>query len=115
MTSRYVALTHVSPISAFKVAAATSLVGFIAWMIAVILLYLGMDLAGIWASVNSVLGGVGGSQKIGFGLVVGLGALMGAILAVLLTVLAPIGALIYNAIVGLVGALEVETADVVEN
>lgn len=107
MASRSVAVNHVSPLSAFKVALAMSLIGLVAWLIAVAVLYFGMDAAGIWDSVNSLIGDVGGSQAITFGLAMSVAALLGAIMAILIAILAPLAAVIYNGIVALFGGLQV--------
>ena len=107
MATRDVSVTRVSPLSAFRVGLAMSLVGLVAWLIAVALLYVGMDAAGIWDQVNSLIGDVGGSQAVSFGLVISFAALLGAISTILIAVLAPLTAVIYNAIVDLFGGLQV--------
>ena len=60
MARRDVTITRISPTSAFRVGLALSLVGLIAWMLAVGLLYIGLNQVGIWESLNSLVGGVGG-------------------------------------------------------
>ncbi|QGU03311.1 DUF3566 domain-containing protein [Corynebacterium comes] len=107
MATRDVSVTRVSPLSAFRVGLAMSLVGMAAWLIAVALLYAGMGAAGIWDQVNSLLGDIGGSQAVTFGLVMSFAALLGAIGAILTTILAPLSAVVYNAIVDLFGGLQV--------
>lgn len=107
MASRSVAVNHVSPLSAFKVALAMALIGLVAWLIAVAVLYFGMDAVGIWDSVNTLIGDVGGSQAITFGMVMAIAALMGAILAIFIAIIAPLCAVIYNGIVALFGGLQV--------
>ena len=99
MIGRELHLARISPMSAFRVGLAMSLVGLVAWIIAVCLLYMGLDQAGIWDSLNSLVGSVGGGIEVSFGLVVSAAALFGAIIAVLMTILAPLMAVIYNAIV----------------
>lgn len=111
MAQKSVAVTHVSPLSAFKVALAMSLIGLVAWLIAVTVLYIGMDVAGIWDSVNSLFVDVGGSQSVGFGLVFAVALLLGAIVAVLMAILAPLFAVIYNGIASLFGGLQVDLED----
>lgn len=108
---RYVAVSHISPASAFKVALGMSLIGLVAWLIAVAVLYFGMHVAGVWDSVNELIGGVGGDQAITFGIAIATAALLGAIMAVLLSILAPLAAVIYNGISDLFGALEVAVRD----
>ncbi|MFH0412043.1 DUF3566 domain-containing protein [Corynebacterium sp. L4756] len=111
MARRNVSLKRISPLSAFRVGLAMSLVGLVAWLIAVVLLYFGMDQFGIWESLNSLIFDVGGNQTITFGMVVSICALIGAVIAILNTILAPILALIYNAIVDLFGGIEMGLQD----
>lgn len=107
MATRQVAVTRISPLSAFRVALALALVGLVAWLLAVSILYIGMDAAGIWNQVNSLIGDIGGDQSIGFGMIISVAALLGAISVILVAVLAPLFAIIYNAIVDLFGGLTV--------
>ena len=107
MASRTIAVTRISPLSAFRGGLAMSLVGLIAWLIAVALLYVGMGSAGIWNQVNSLLGDIGEDRAVTFGLVMSAAALLGAISVILTTVLAPLAAVVYNAIVDLFGGLQI--------
>ena len=111
MARRNVSLKRISPLSAFRVGLAMSLVGLVAWLIAVVLLYFGMDQFGIWESLNSLIFDVGGTQTITFGMVVSICALIGAVIAILSTIIAPILALIYNTIVDLFGGIEMGLQD----
>lgn len=106
MATRVVSVTRVSPLSAFRVGLAMSLVGLAAWLIAVAVLYAGMGAAGIWDQLNSLLGDIGGDQAVTFGLVMSVAALLGAISAILTTILAPLVAVVYNAIVDLFGGFQ---------
>ena len=58
--------------------------------------------------LNSLVGGVGGGFEVTFGVVISASALIGVIFAVLLTLLAPLMAVIYNAIVDVFGGLRVD-------
>lgn len=111
MAHREVVITRVAPMSAFRVGLALSLVGLVAWVICVAVLYFGLDSFGVWDNVNSVIGGVGGEQKVTFGLVMSVSALVGAIMAIAATIMAPVGALIYNAVVDLFGGLRVRLSE----
>ncbi|MDR7330617.1 DUF3566 domain-containing protein [Corynebacterium guangdongense] len=111
MAARTVTVTRVSPLSAFKVGGSLALVGLAAWLIMVALLYAAMGQAGIWESANSLIGGVGGERGVTFGLVMSVAVLMGSIFAILLAILAPLAALVYNAVHKLMGGLEVELRD----
>lgn len=106
MARRDVTLKRISPISAFRVGLAMSLVGLIAWLLAVCLLYFGLDQAGIWDSLNSLVGGVGGAFEVTFGVVLSISALFGAIVAVFNMLLAPLLAVLYNAIVDVFGGFK---------
>src|SRR5699024_11569972 len=106
MARRNVSLKRITPLSAFRVGLAMSLVGLVAWLIAVVLLYFGMSQFGIWESMNSLIFDVGGSQKITFGIVFAICALIGVVVAIFNTILATLLAVIYNSIVDLFGGLE---------
>lgn len=110
--ARTVAVTRISPLAAFKVTLALSLIGLIAWLIAVTLLYAGMEAAGVWVQLNSLIGDVGGSQGVTFGLVLSVAILLGAICVVFSSVMAPVVAVIYNGVVGLIGGVVVDTEDI---
>ena len=111
MASNKVAIRYVSPVSAFKTALAINLVGLAAWVICVVLVYFGLDTAGIWVQVNDIIGGIGGEQAITFGLVLSVASLLGAIVALALAVLAPLAAIVYNAVVDLFGGVQVTLRD----
>ena len=85
--------------------------GLVAWLIAVVLLYFGMSQFGIWESMNSLIFDVGGSQKITFGMVFAICALIGVVVAIFNTILAPLLAVIYNSIVDLFGGLDLGLQD----
>ncbi len=107
MASREYSITHINPMSAFRTAFALSIVGLCAWVLCTILLYLGMDIVGVWDQVNDVIGGVGGEQSIGFGMVISLSLLFGAIFAIIASALAPLIAIVYNAVYDLFGGVRV--------
>lgn len=107
MAARELALTRISPQSAFRVALAFSLVGLVAWILATAILYISLDFVGVWDKFNSVVSGVGSEQVISFGMAMAISALVGAIGAIAMTILAPIMALIYNAVVDLFGGIVV--------
>lgn len=111
MATKQVSVQHVSISSAFRTALVLSLAGLVAWLICVTLLYVGMAGAGVWDSLNSVIGGAGGEGTVTFKVVMSMAGLLGAIMAVLISVLAPLGALIYNATVDLFGGLQVTVKD----
>lgn len=108
MSSRKIAITHVSPKSFFQIALALSLVGLAAWIICVILLYIGLDAAGIWTQVNDVIGGVGGDSTITFGTVLLVATGVGVLFALLNVILAPLVAVVYNSVVDLSDGLQMD-------
>ncbi|GAA1472519.1 DUF3566 domain-containing protein [Corynebacterium felinum] len=107
MATRVHTVTRVSPLTVFRTAFTLSLVGLAAWVLCVTLLYFGMDAAGVWDKVNDVIGGVGGSQTITFGLVLSLASLLGALMTLAASILAPLIAVVYNASVDLFGGVKV--------
>lgn len=111
MPRREYTLARITPLSAFRVTAAISLVGLVSWMLAVSLLYAGLAQAGIWEAFNSLIGGVGGGFQINFGVVIVLAAIGGIIMSVLMMLIAPLLALAYNAIADLFGGLRVRLDD----
>ncbi|WKK60619.1 DUF3566 domain-containing protein [Corynebacterium sp. P3-F1] len=111
MAVRNVSVTRIRPGSAFKVGILMALVGFAAWLIAVSLLYVAVDAAGVVDSFNSLIGGVGGDTAIDFPLVIALAGLSGAIGVVFVAIMAPLTAFIYNALTDLVGGLGLELTD----
>ncbi|KQB84648.1 DUF3566 domain-containing protein [Corynebacterium oculi] len=112
MAYREVVVSRIPPMAAFRVALALSLVGLVAWILCVVLLYIGLNAAGVWDSLNSVIGGIGGDGIINFGVVISVAALVGALGAILTTLLAPLCAVIYNSVVDLFGGLAVEVEDI---
>ncbi|MFP7365336.1 DUF3566 domain-containing protein [Corynebacterium callunae] len=114
MASREVSITRISPLAAFRVALAMSIIGLVAWIICVSLLYFGLNAAGVWQNLNNVIGGVGAEQTITFGLVLSVSALLGAIAAITIAILAPLSAIIYNAIVDLFGGLSIQLQEEVD-
>ena len=86
MAARKLTVSHINPASAFKVASLMALAGFVAWMIGVALVYFFLAQTGVVESVNSLIAGVG---------------------VVVAAVLAPLAAVIYNAIANLTGGITV--------
>lgn len=108
MSSRKIAITRVSPKSFFQISLALSLVGLAVWIIAVLLLYVGLDAAGIWTQVNDVIGGVGGEGAITFGMVLLAATGIGVLFTILNVILAPLIAVVYNAVVDLSDGLKMD-------
>lgn len=111
---RNIAITRISPLSAFRVGLAVSLVGLVAWLIAVTVVYFVMATFGVWEYINGFMYGLGAGMLIDYGLVLSLSALVGAVAAILATILAPLFALIYNAVAALFGGIQVDLQQIVE-
>ncbi|AKE40256.1 hypothetical membrane protein [Corynebacterium kutscheri] len=114
MATRELIIQRISPLSAFRTTLALSLVGLAAWVLCAALVYVGLDTFGVWAQVNAIIGGVGGNQVVTFGLVLSIASLLGAIMAIFLTVLAPLVAVIYNAVVELFGGIRVTVREEID-
>ena len=111
MAARNVTVTKVRPMSAFKIGICMALIGFAAWLMAVSVLYMAVDAAGVVASMNSLISGVGGDTAIDFPFVLAIAALLGAIGVMFVALVAPLTAFLYTALTGLVGGGEVELTD----
>ena len=111
MASRNVTVTRVRPASVFKVSILLALIGFVAWMIAMSILYFAVEAAGVVDSLNSLIGGVGGETAIDFPLVLALAGLSGAVGVVFVALMAPLTAFIYNALADLFGGVGIELTD----
>lgn len=108
MGTRKVAITQVTPQSAFRVGATFAVIGYIVTLVAVSLVYAGMALAGYVDTLNSLIGGVGGESLVSYKMVLAATAVLGLIWAILIAILAPLTAVIYNAVVDLFGGLTLE-------
>ncbi|WP_342318760.1 DUF3566 domain-containing protein [Corynebacterium mayonis] len=111
MAARKVTITYLGPVSVFKVASILAVLGFIVWMIAATIVYYGLESAGIIDSINSLIGGVGGSQIVDFPLLISAAALFGLVGVVFISVIAPLTAIIYNAVADLVGGLTIRMSN----
>lgn len=109
MADTQLVVRRVSPWTTLRISAAVSVVGFLAWMVAVAVLYLLFEAMGFRDRFNDLLGS-GGS--LGAGLIFGVAAGIGVLWAVLITALATLGAVVYNACSELVGGITVTLDDV---
>ena len=96
---------RVSVLSVLRISAAVSVIWFLVWMIALALLYAGLQAMGVFASISELIGGV---DQLTFGTVLGAGALLGLLWAIIGVLLSVIGAAIFNACAGLAGGVEVD-------
>lgn len=111
MARRDVTLKRIAPLSAFRVGLAFALVGLVAWLLAVCIIWFALDQVGIVGQLNSLIMDVGGNLSVTFGMALSLCALIGIIMAVLVTILCPLLAVIYNAVVDLFGGLVLRLSD----
>lgn len=111
-------LRNLEPWSVLKVSLVLSVAGFLAWMVAVGMLYGVLEAMGVWNQLNvtysdltSVTDPRGSESLITPGGVFGLAALVGLINIVLITAMCTVGALIYNASADLVGGIEITLSE----
>lgn len=105
MAVRKVTVRNISAGSTFKVATLLAMVGFIAWMGACLLVYYGLERAGVVDSVNSLIGGVGGDQVVDMKLAMSTAGLLGLVGFLFQVIMAPLTVVIYNAVADLVGGI----------
>lgn len=107
-------LTRVDPWSVMKTAFLLAVVAGIVMIISVAIIWAILGAAGVWDSINSMLGSTLGSSSnnfditdyIGFGRVLGFTMLVAVVDVVLLTALATLAAFVYNLAATLVGGVE---------
>lgn len=105
-SSRETFLTHIDPMSAFKVGFVFNLALFAIWVVAMILLWIVLNVAGVWDRLNSLAGDLADgefSAGLYFGVVLGLGLFE----LVVFTLLAPVLAVIFNSAASLFGGLRI--------
>lgn len=100
---------RISPWTTLRVSAAISVIGFLAWMVAVAVLYLLFEAMGFRDRFNDLLGG---DAALGVGMIFALAAGIGVLWAVLVSALATLGAVVYNACSDLVGGVTITLDDV---
>ncbi|MGQ0774228.1 MAG: DUF3566 domain-containing protein [Pseudonocardiales bacterium] len=111
-------LRHLEPWSVLKVSLVLSVAGFLAWMVAVGVLYNVLGSMGVWDQLNgtysdltSVSSPRGGEDLISAGGVFGVAAVVGLVNIVLITAMCTVGAFIYNASADLAGGIEVTLSE----
>lgn len=107
MLSREQTIVRIAPLSALRTALAVSLVCLGMWLVCAAALYFGLGVFGVWDQVNQLFSGIGSQQTITFTLVMSLASLVGCCLAIIATIMAPLLALVYNAIVDLFGGVRI--------
>ena len=111
-------LQRLDPWSILKISLVLSIAGFLAWMVAVGVLYGVLAGMGVWDQLNgtyseltSVNNPQGGTELISGGRVFGVALVVGLVNIVLMTALATVGSLIYNVAADLVGGVEVTLSE----
>ena len=111
-------LQRLEPWSVLKLSLVLSIAGFLAWMVAVGVLYGVLAGMGVWDQLNgtysdltSVNNPQGGTELISGGRVFGVALVVGLVNIVLMTALATVGSLIYNVAADLVGGVEVTLSE----
>ena len=111
-------LQRLEPWSVLKLSLVLSIAGFLAWMVAVGVLYGVLAGMGVWDQLNgtysdltSVNNPQSGAELISGGRVFGVAFVVGLVNIVLMTALATVGSLIYNVAADLVGGVEVTLSE----
>lgn len=111
-------LRYLEPWSVLKVSLVLSVAGFLAWMVAVGVLYSILGGMGVWDQLNgtysdltSVSDPQASEDLISAGGVFGVAALVGLVNIVLITAMCTVGAFIYNASADLAGGIEVTLSE----
>lgn len=111
-------LQQLDPWSVLKISLVLSVAGFLAWMVAVGMLYGVLAGMGVWDQLNgtysdltSVNNPQGGTELISGARVFGVAFVVGLVNIVLMTALATVGSLIYNIASDLVGGVEVTLSE----
>lgn len=103
-------LTHIDPVSAFKVGFVFNLAIFAIWVVAMVLLWIVLNVAGVWDRLNSLAGDLADGQfsaGLYFGVVFGLGLFE----LVIFTLLAPVAAIVFNSAASFFGGVRIGLAE----
>lgn len=112
-------VTHVDPWSVMKTAFLLSVAIGIVTVVAVAVVWLVLDAAGVWSSIDKAVGDVVGDSSstfriedyIGLSRVLGFSLIVSVVDVVLITVIATLGAFLYNLAAALLGGVEVVLAE----
>lgn len=107
-------LTAVDPRRAARIGAAVGVVLFVVWMLAAVLVYVLLGVTGVWSRVNGLAGDLFGSGGVGAGMYFGVAVAVGVLEVVVAALAVPVGALVYNAVAGYTGGLQVTVEAAVE-
>ncbi|MEO7193478.1 MAG: DUF3566 domain-containing protein [Pseudonocardiaceae bacterium] len=111
-------LQRLEPWSVLKLSLVLSVAGFLAWMVAVGVLYGVLAGMGVWDQINGTYSDLTSANNaqvstelVSGGRVFGVALVIGLVNIVLLTALATVGSLIYNVVADLVGGVEVTLSE----
>ncbi|MGH3833850.1 MAG: DUF3566 domain-containing protein [Pseudonocardiaceae bacterium] len=111
-------LQRLEPWSVLKLSLVLSVAGFLAWMVAVGVLYGALAGMGVWDQINGTYSDLTSANNaqvstelVSGGRVFGVALVIGLVNIVLLTALATVGSLIYNVVADLVGGVEVTLSE----
>ncbi|HEY6424818.1 MAG TPA: DUF3566 domain-containing protein [Pseudonocardiaceae bacterium] len=111
-------LQRLEPWSVLKLSLVLSIAGFLAWMVAVGLLYGVLAGMGVWDQLNGTYSDLtsannpqGGAELISGGRVFGVATVVGLVNIVLLTAMATVGSFVYNLGADIVGGIEVTLSE----
>ncbi|KAB1502796.1 DUF3566 domain-containing protein [Corynebacterium sp. 320] len=109
--TRQLTVFRVNPVSALKVGAGFGVALFLVWMIAVTIVWIVLNAAGVWDRLNNLLSDLFGLDTFGPGVYFGLTGLLGVLEVLVVVMLAPLAAVVYNDGQKLWGGLKVELAE----
>lgn len=101
------AVTHINPMSALKLGFMVNLCFLVVLLVASLLLYIVLGIAGVWGNLNSLLGDLTGTGSFGILEYLGVVLAFGLVELVVFTLLAPLLAMIYNLSAQIIGGLRV--------
>ncbi|KAB3519185.1 hypothetical protein GC425_09285 [Corynebacterium sp. zg254] len=111
LETRQLTVFRVNPVSALKVGAGFGVALFLVWMIAVTIVWIVLNAAGVWDRLNNLLSDLFGLDTLGPGVYFGLTGLLGVLEVLVVVMLAPLAAVVYNDGQKLWGGLKVELAE----
>ena len=100
-------LTYINPLSALRLGAAVNVCLLIILLVASIVVYILLGIAGVWENLNALLGDLTGMGSFGISEYFTIVLAVGVVEAVLFTLLAPVVATLYNLAAKLVGGLRI--------
>lgn len=107
-------LAYINPMSALKLGFTVNVCLLVILLVASIVMYAVLGLAGVWDNLNSLLGDLTGMGSFGIGQYLTIVLGVGLLEVVVFTLLAPVMAIMYNLAAKIVGGLSVTVSGVVD-